>query len=372
MTTRGQHTLAEINSQPEAWADALQAFAAREAELKRAWASLNPESPGCARRGGLAREGDLRQVVFVGCGSTYYLSQTAAWLMQGLTGVPACAYPSSEIVLFESQVLTKPHDTLLVTVSRSGTTTETLIAVDRFRRLGGRAVWSITCYPDSPLARAADFVLPAEAGQEQSIAQTRSFASMLVLAQAMAAALAGQDTSPLNTLPGLGWELLEQVAPIAQELGDDPEVDSFFFLGSGPQYGIANEAMLKMKEMSLSHSEAFHFFEFRHGPKSMVTGRALIVGLLSQPAHTHEEQVLDEMVALGGHTLALATWPGTNGGTRRLQLAQHLPAWATPVLYLPPLQLLAYYRAVGKGLDPDRPRNLESVVFLNESSFSHG
>jgi len=98
----------------------------------------------------------------------------------------------------------------------------------------------------------------------------------------------------------------------------------------------------------------------------------LIVGLLSVAAHMHEEQVLDEMAALGGHTLALATCPGTNGGSHRIQLAQQLPTWATPVLYLPPLQLLAYYRAVGKGLDPDRPRNLESVVFLDESSFRPG
>jgi glucosamine--fructose-6-phosphate aminotransferase (isomerizing) len=233
-------------------------------------------------------------------------------------------------------------------------------------------VWCITCYPASPLAKAADLVLPAEAGQEQSIAQTRSFASMLVLAQAMAAALGGQEISPLNALPGLGWKLLEQAGPVAQELGSDPGLDSFFYLGSGPQYGIANEAMLKMKEMSLSHSEAFHFFEFRHGPKSMVNGRTLVVGLLSQPAHAHEEQVLTEMAALGGHTLALAPLPGTAGDASRIRLGCDLPAWATPVLYLPPLQLLAYHRAVGKGLDPDRPRNLESVVYLDESSFSQG
>jgi glutamine---fructose-6-phosphate transaminase (isomerizing) len=353
MVTRGEHTLAEISSQPAAWADALRAFAARQAELKRAWRSLNAS-----------------QVAFAGCGSTYYLSQSAAWLLQGLTGVPACAYPSSEIVLFGSQVLTRPAHTLLVTISRSGTTTETLLAVERFRRLGGRAVWSITCDGDSPLANAASLVLPAEGGQEQSVAQTRSFASMLVLAQAMAATLAGEDISPVDSLPDLGSRLLEQTTPIAQQLGSDPEIDSFCFLGSGPQYGIANEAMLKMKEMSLSRSEAFHFLEFRHGPKSIVNERALIVGLLSQPAHAHEEQILDEMSALGGRTLALAPLPGTDGGTRRIQLPHQLPVWATPVLYLPPLQLLAYYRAVGKGLDPDRPRNLESVVFLDESSFA--
>jgi len=355
MAARGEHTLAEIESQPEAWADALQAFAARQAGLRRSWAALNPS-----------------RVAFVGCGSTYYLSQAAAWLFQGLTGVPACACPSSEIVLFGPQVLPRPQDTLLVTLSRSGATTETLIAVDHFRRLGGRAVWSITCYPDSPLAMAADLVLPAEAGQEQSIAQTRSFASMLVLAQAMAAALAGQDASPLNSLPGLGRELLAQAAPIAQELGNRPELDSFFFLGSGPQYGIASEAMLKMKEMSLSHSEAFHFFEFRHGPKSVVNGQALVVGLLSQAAHAHEEQLLAETAGLGGQILALSPVAGASGGAQGMRLPSHLPPWATPVLYLPPLQLLAYYRAVGKGLDPDRPHNLDPVVFLDESSFSQG
>jgi glucosamine--fructose-6-phosphate aminotransferase (isomerizing) len=86
----------------------------------------------------------------------------------------------------------------------------------------------------------------------------------------------------------------------------------------------------------------------------------------------HEEQVLDEMASLGGHTLALATCPETQGGSRRIRLAQQLPTWAAPVLYLPPLQLLAYYRAIGKGLDPDRPRNLDPVVFLDESSFLPG
>jgi len=355
MEIKGQHTRTEILTQPTAWADALRAFAAIKSDLGQAWVSLNP-----------------RQVLFAGCGSTYYLAQTAASLFQGLTGVPARAYPSSELVLFGPQVLIDPHHTLLVAVSRSGTTTETLIAMERFRRLSGQAIWSITCHPDSPLAKAADLVLPAEAAQEHSIAQTRSFASMLVLAQAMAAALAGQDVSPLDTLPELGWKLLEQTAPLAQELGISDDTDRFFFLGSGPQYGIASEAMLKMKEMSLSHSEAFHFLEFRHGPKSMVNGRTLVVGLLSPQAHAHEQQVLDEMAALGGDNLALAPWPETDGGPRRIHLACHLPAWATPVLYLPPLQLLAYHRAVGKGLDPDHPHNLEAVVFLDESSFSPG
>jgi glucosamine--fructose-6-phosphate aminotransferase (isomerizing) len=350
-TSPGQHTLTEITTQPEAWADALRAFGILHDTLEKSWRSLCPQ-----------------RVLFAGCGSTHYLSQTAAFLFQGLTGVPARACPSSEIVLFGPQVLPNPGRTLLVAISRSGTTTETLVAIDRFRQRGGQAVWAITCYPDSPLAQAADLVLPAEAAQEQSIAQTRSFASMLVLVQALAATIAGEDTSPLATLPELGQKLLETSAPLTEEMGSRASLDRFFFLGSGPHYGLANEAMLKMKEMSLSYSEAFHFLEFRHGPMSMVNGQALVVGLLSPEAQVHERQVLDEMAALGGQVLALAPLPETGGDPTGRPLPAHLPAWARLVLYLPPLQLMAYHRAIVKGLDPDHPRHLEAVVSLDESS----
>lgn len=351
MTKRGHHTLTEITTQPTAWADALQAFATLETAVQQTWAKLAP-----------------KQVVFTGCGSTYYLSQAAASLFQELTGVPSCAYPGSEIALRGAQVLHDPRHTLLVTISRSGTTTETLAAVDHFRRLDGACVWSITCYPQSDLAQAADLVLPAEAAQEGSVAQTRSFASMLVLAQALAATIAGKDTALLSALPELGNEILAQTAPLAENLGSSSDLDRFFFLGLGAQYGVACEAMLKMKEMSLTYSEAFHTLEFRHGPMSMVTEHALIVGLLSQATLPHERKVLDDMRALGGKTLAFNT-TGSISTTHTITLPNHLPSWAMPVLYLPPLQLMAYHRSMSKGLNPDNPQNLTAVIYLDREAF---
>jgi glucosamine--fructose-6-phosphate aminotransferase (isomerizing) len=348
MQTKGQHTLTEISTQPAAWADALEAFQSTQPTLKRAWTALNPQ-----------------QVLFTGCGSTHYLSQTAAALFQELTGVSARACPASEIVLFAPQVLSDPQHTLLVTISRSGTTTETLQALSRFRQRGGQVVWGITCYPQSPIAQETDLALLAQAAQEQSVAQTRSFASMLVLAQALAAAVAGKDTAPLDALPALGANLLEQTASLAKSLGRRENLERFFFLGSGWLYGLANEAMLKMKEMSLSHSEAFHFLEFRHGPKSMVDARTLVIGLLSHQANTHEGRVVDEMAALGAQTLTLGPT------SQHIRLDDQFLAWATPVLYLPPLQLLAYHRAIAKGLDPDNPRHLEAVVSLDAAAFEN-
>jgi len=352
METKGQHTLTEINSQPETWADALRTFSALEDDLKRTWAALIP-----------------RQVVFTGCGSTYYLSQTAAFFFQSLTGLPARGCPGSEIALFGVQALPDPRRTLLIAVSRSGSTTETLLAVDRFRALGGPGVWAITCYPASPLAQAADLVLPAEAAQEQSVAQTRSFTSMLLLAQTLAVALAANDATAerLRRLPTALSDLLSRVGDLPRRLGADLEIERLYFLGGGPLYGLAGEAMLKTKEMSLTHTGAYHPLEFRHGPMSMVNGRTLVVGLLSDTGLAEELRLLQEMQGLGARILALAG-DGTAWHSWRpdhlLQVPGGLGEGERGLLYLPLLQLMAYHRALAKGLDPDMPHNLTAVVTL--------
>lgn len=352
MKSSGQHTYAEISSQPAVWSEVIASFLAAQDQVVSAYQALAPDS-----------------VLFIGCGSTYYLSQIAAALFQGLTGIPARAVPSSELLLFPEQVVTRPERTLLVAISRSGTTTETVQAVSHFRHLGGLAVWVIGCYRQSTLFQSGDLTLLAEAAHEQSIAQTRSFSSMLLLAQALAATIAGQDVSVLTTLPERLRTMLQNAGDQLATLGQRLDLERIFFLGSGYQYGIANEAMLKMKEMSLTGSEAFHFLEFRHGPMSMASPEALIVGLLSDNARVHEERVLTEMKALGAYTLGLNSSYGSNYQLNIGFGDDPLPPWTLPALYLPPLQLLAYYRAISKGLDPDNPRNLEAVVTLDSTAF---
>ncbi len=347
----GQHTYHEIMTQPDAWAEALTAFTAAAPHLTVRWQTLSPA-----------------QVIFTGCGSTHYLALSAAAMFQQLTGVPARACPASELLLFGQTIVTDPAHTLLVAISRSGTTTETLAAVSQFRQSKGRGVWVITCYPESPLARMADMVLPAVAGQEQSVAQTRSFASMLLLAQALAAHISGQDWTVLHELPAYGRDLLRHTEPSSQQLAGRAELTRFTFLGSGPHYGVASEAMLKMTEMSLTAAQAFHFLEYRHGPMSMISGETALIGLLSPtdvglPAAAHERQLMADMAAKGATILSLASEDGD------ILLPGHLPTWAYPVLYLPPLQLLAYHRAAAKGLDPDNPRYLTAVVTLDTAVF---
>ncbi len=355
MTLRGAHTLAEIMSQPTVWASALDAFRTQAPALRALW-----------------RERPAAQVLFTGCGSTYYLSIAGAALFQTLTGVPAVARPASELVLFPNLAFAPKGDTLLVAVSRSGSTTETVEAVRAFRAHAGGRVVTITCDGGSPLVQQADLSLVAAEAQEQSIAQTRSFASMAILTEALAGELSGRDTGALGKLPGVVERLLNDYQALARAVGEDASLERFFFLGTGWLYGIACEAMLKMKEMSLSYSEAFHALEFRHGPMSMVNERTFIVGLLSDQAWRQEATVLREMHARDAQILALAEddREGELVGWARgvIRLRSGLPEWARAVLYLPALQLMAYYRAMARGQDPDRPANLDAVVSLSTLS----
>ncbi len=350
--SRGRATLSEIVSQPDTWAAAYAMLHARQADLAAAW---NAHAP--------------RQVLVTGCGSTYYLALSAAALLQGVGRVPARGVPASEIVLYPEQVIHDAGSTLLITVSRSGTTTETAAAIDRFRSLGGKAVWGITCHAGTPVADESDTVILTDMAQERSTAQTRSFSTMLLAAQALAALVGKQSLEPLASIPDVGRRLIEGTYGLATNWGTEAGIERFFFLGSGWLYGIACEAMLKMKEMSVSHSEAYHFLEFRHGPKALVDDEAMVIGLVSAQTMAHEAAVIREMVELGGNTVILA--PGQQAiGHVAVHLPASAPAWTLPGLYLPVLQSMAYARAMHKGLDPDNPRNLTAVVQLDRKSFT--
>jgi glucosamine--fructose-6-phosphate aminotransferase (isomerizing) len=354
MTADTYATYREIKSQTRAWAQAL--------EVTR---DLSFPSPRV-----------YRQVIFTGCGSTYYLSVAAAALYQELTGRPARAVPAGELILNPGASVAwlpraarrgPPRRELLVAVSRSGTTTETLNAARKFgeERRGDVMVISNN---DHSLSRLADVNLVISQGQEQSVAQTRSFASMYVAACAVCARMAGREdlVETMMRLPQVGEALIAKYESFAERTGSNLELDRFYFLGSGTRYGLACEASLKTKEMTLTHSEPFHFLEFRHGPMSMVNERAFVVGLLSDANRAPESKVLSEMKALGGAVASLGE------SDAEVEFGSGLPAGVRGVLYLPVLQLMAFYRSMAKGLNPDQPNNLAAVVKLDLDSPGSG
>jgi glucosamine--fructose-6-phosphate aminotransferase (isomerizing) len=330
-------TYGEIKSQTDAWAQAIDVTSGL---------SLPPA-------------GNYDQVLFTGCGSTYYLSIAAATLYQELTGCPARAVPGGELALNPKTVLAD-QKTLLVAVSRSGTTSETLKAVQNFKAGKRGDVVVISNYQEA-LSAFADVNIVIQKGQETSVAQTRAFASMYVAAAMLCARMAGRNdlVEAMAKLPEIGKRLVGQYETFAKETGENLGFDRFYFLGSGIRFGLACEVNLKMKEMTLTHSEPFHFLEFRHGPMSMVNQTAVVVGMLSDENHAHERKVLAEMEALGGTVISLGEKDAD------VSFQSGIPESVRGVLYLPILQLMAFYRSVKKGLNPDNPNHLTSVVQLD-------
>jgi len=340
------HTYNEIQSQPEIWVKVL-------SELSK----TNLDD--------LPRFEDYEQIVFTGCGSTYYLSIWAARTLQPKISGFSRPLPGSEIMLSPKHWFPKDRKTLLVAISRSGDTSETVKAIETFKKMGIGDTMGVTCYPESQLAQLVDHVVTTAAGQESSIAQTRSFSSMML---GTAYLIIGKTNGVHGEEFADGMRsLMDTFEPSIRQIGEDLTLEQFFYLGNGPRFGLANEVMLKQKEMSLTYSEAYHFLEFRHGPMSMVNPQTMVWGLLGTDAFKYELAVMKDMKKLGGKIGVIARqerpsdWPAED---LWISLGEKsAPPWQD-VQYLPLLQLLSCTRSIKKGLNPDKPVNLSAVVVL--------
>jgi glucosamine--fructose-6-phosphate aminotransferase (isomerizing) len=277
--------------------------------------------------------------------------------------------PSSEIMLFPETVLPPAGRPLLLTASRSGETTETLRAAETFaRRFPGRTIL-IGCRSESRMGRLADLAVVIPEADEDVIPQTRSFGSMYLAAQYLVALLADDAklADALRRLPDLLPALLKRWEPVVQGAAE-ADWNQAFFLGGGPLYGVAVEATLKLMEMSLSSAVSYHTLEVRHGPRSTIDGRTLVVGLGSLRGAPHERQVLAELSEETPHVLALTPGDGWDLSeiAKEIALGDRVPEHALGLLYLPLLQLLAYHRALHNGVNPDESRNLTSYIELPE------
>jgi glutamine---fructose-6-phosphate transaminase (isomerizing) len=340
----------EINSQPVVWRNILNGW---EKQYKTAAPLLKDMKHG--------------RIVFTGCGTTYALGLCAAEFFRRCR-LDADAYPASEIAFYPE--LTLDQAEWLVAVSRSGMTSETIWSVRAFREHSPRGkVCVISTRMDSELAGLADVVLDASAAQEQSIVETCSFTAMLLQTQLLAASIIGDHafSDGVRLLPDRLETCLPAFSELAKKILTSAPVDRFFFLGSGPLYGIACEAAFKIKEFTCEWGEAFSTLEFRHGPMSAVNAKSLVVGLFSDRQVDIEYGLLKEMKDRGCQVLAILEdsprehW---NGLDYVFELQSGLNEFERVVLYLPMLQLIAYQKALSAGLDPDHPKHLKAVTRL--------
>lgn len=352
---RGHLSFKEIMSEPGVWATTLQDLEqqGRYAEILKA---LEP----------------AEEWVFVGCGSSYYVAQAAAWSWTAITGQRAKAVPASELLLYPDQVLGKSK-CQPVLISRSGHTTEMLMAADYLEKERNIRTLGVSCATGKELEGKVTASLLLPAADEQSTVMTRSFSTMLLSLQALAA-WAGEKKDFLEALkqmPAQAQKALDRLQPRIQEFASSKEFADYVFMGQGPFFGIASEGQLKVTEMSCSYAQVFHTLEFRHGPKSIVSPQTLLTFFLAESTVADEQEVVEEMKELGGVTLVV-----TNRANERVRKAAdvlvELELDVSEVARLAPhiltAQLMGLYLGLKRGFDPDEPRHLSRVVVLKEKT----
>ena len=350
----------EIHEQPKAVRDTL-AFAIQDGQIQYDKLGLTPEELG-----------DLNAVYIVGCGSAYHVGVTAQYVLEDLARVPVRVELASE---FRYRTPLLPEKTLVIIISQSGETADSLAALRQAKQYGASTL-AIVNVVGSTIAREADHVFYTLAGPEIAVATTKAYSTQLAASYVLAIALAkargtlteedaARMIGELETLPDKIEKLLENKERIQWFASKQVAAKDIFFIGRGIDYAISLEGSLKIKEISYIHSEAYAAGELKHGTISLIEPNTLVVGILTQQ-DLYEKTLsnLLECKSRGAYLMAL-TCSGNYSIEDSADFVIYIPKTDphfTASLGVIPLQLLGYYVSVAKGLDVDKPRNLAKSV----------
>ena len=314
----------------------------------------------------------VRAIHIIACGTSFHAGLVARYWIEGLARIPVSVEVASEYRYRRPAI---PDDTLLVAISQSGETADTLAALDRSGELGYLDTLGICNVPESALTRQCGHILMTRAGLEVGVASTKAFTTqltvLLLLAAALAEARGAKPELVRQVLEDLGQasqqarEVLtmdDAVLKVAERIAEKPHA---LFLGRGPEYPIAMEGALKLKEVSYIHAEAYAAGELKHGPLALVDDSLpVIVPASSNALLTKLVSNLQEVRARGGKLYVFADRGVTMESHPDLELIR-VPAphsTISPIMQVLPLQFLAYHVGVLKGTDVDQPRNLAKSV----------
>jgi glucosamine--fructose-6-phosphate aminotransferase (isomerizing) len=314
----------------------------------------------------------IQRVVLVACGTAWHAALLARTMIERLAGIPAEVDLASEFRYRDAIV---GPETLVVAVSQSGETADTIGAV-KAARLKGCPILAITNVVGSALAREATGVLQMHAGPEIGVASTKAFATMIVASYLFGlwlgrqrGALTAEDVKKriheLVEIPRLVEKTLELDGRMEALSREVSEASDFLYLGRGMQFPIALEGALKLKEISYIHAEGYAGGEMKHGPIALIANQLPVVVLVPRDS-SHDRMLgnMEEVRARDGQVIAICH-PEDRAAASKAHHVIEVPPCAellAPLLTVIPLQLLAYHVALRRGCDVDQPRNLAKSV----------
>ena len=352
----------EIHEQPRAIADTIEAvidnngfapelFGANAAEVLR----------------------DIEGVQILACGTSYYAGMTARYWVEAITGLPCTVEIASEY-RYRTAVANPKH--LIVTISQSGETLDTMEALKYAKSLGHDRTLSICNVPESAIPRASKLVYYTRAGAEIGVASTKAFTTQLVALFTLTATLAKlhgrlDDTQEagyldaLRHLPGSVQHALNLEPQISAWAEKFAPKDHALFLGRGVHYPIALEGALKLKEISYIHAEAYPAGELKHGPLALVDAEMPVVVIAPNDGLLEKvKSNMQEVRARGGELFVFTDEDsefGPSEGVHVIRTPRHVGV-LSPIVHTIPVQILAYHTALARGTDVDKPRNLAKSV----------
>ncbi len=360
---RGQYRhymLKEIYEQPEALAATLEGRLSGGRLLE---ASFGPNAA--------AIFDTVKRVTIVACGTSYHAGMVARYWLEGLAGLPCTVEVASE---FRYRRPIREEGTLLVVISQSGETADTLAALREAQRTGYAARSLAICnVPESSLVRETDLVLMTRAGPEIGVASTKAFTTQLAALMLMTIGLGRRHALSQEAEEELVTALEQLPRRIDNVLALDGRIEAMsahfaekrhaLFLGRGIHFPVAMEGALKLKEISYIHAEAYPAGELKHGPLALVDAEMPVIAVAPNDALLEKlRSNLEEVRARGGELFVFAGNDHMDEDSDHLIEVGDVEASISPILYTVPLQLLAYHVAVLKGTDVDQPRNLAKSV----------
>ena len=323
---------------------------------------------------GLAKEDieNISQIHIVACGSAWHVGMVAQYVIEDLARIPVRVELASEF-RYRNPIIDK--DALVIIISQSGETADSLAALREAKSRGIKTL-SIVNVVGSSIAREADNVFYTLAGPEISVATTKAYSTQLIASYILAiefAMVRGQISqeqydgflSELSELPDKIQKIIDDKERLQWFASKQANAKDIFFVGRGIDYAISPEGSLKLKEISYIHSEAYAAGELKHGTISLIEDGTLVIGVLTQ--NGLYEKTISNMVeckSRGAYLMGLTTY-GNYNIEDTVEFATYIPKtdehFAASLAVIP-LQLLAYYVSVAKGLDVDKPRNLAKSV----------
>ncbi len=316
---------------------------------------------------------EIRRITIVACGTSFYAGMVAKYWFEQFARVPVDLDVASE---FRYREPVMEDGGLALFISQSGETADTLAAL-RYARAENQKIAVVVNVPTSSMAREADLLLPTHAGPEIGVASTKAFTCQLAVLAAFAANLA-RDKGKLTADEEreIVEHLAEAPAAMNAALEHDDDIAAMahliapardvLYLGRGPEYPMALEGALKLKEISYIHAEGYAAGEMKHGPIALIDEHVPVIVLApSGPLFEKTVSNMQEVQARGGKVILVSDAKGIaaagEGALATIEMPEVHPLIA-PIVYAVPVQLIAYHVAVAKGTDVDQPRNLAKSV----------